>query len=124
MSVKRLLILPFVTLATVASASSFAEEQPRSMLGSFDLKSAVLSPVPLGPPSQFVAPVAKPVAVTRPEPVAKSEAVAPPRIVSSKPRQKTAVAARKPKSNPLNAYARETRRQTWPCVGEGICAWR
>lgn len=113
MSIKGLLILPFVALAMVASASSFAEEQPRSMLGSFDLKSAVLSPVPLGPPSQFVAPPA----------VAKSEAVAPPRIVSGKPRQKTAVAAPKPKSNPLDSYARDSRRQTWPCVGDGICAW-
>ena len=114
MSVKGLLLLPFVALSMVASASSFAEEQPRSMLGSFDLKSVVLSPVPLGPPSQFIAPPA----------VATAKAVAPPKLVSSKPRQKTAVAARRPKSNPLDSYARESRRQTWPCVGEGICAWR
>ena len=114
MSVKELLLLPFVALSMVASASSFAEEQRRSMLGGFDLKSAVLSPAPLGPPTRFVAP---PAAV-------KPSAVAPRQIVSSKPRQKTAVAARKPKSNPLDSYARESRRQTWPCVGEGICAWR
>ena len=123
MFVKELLLLPFVALSMVASASSFAEEQPRSMLGGFDLKSAVLSPAPLGPPMQFVAPTTR--LVTTPAAVAKPGAVAPRQIVSGKPRQKTAVAARKPKSNPLDSYAREpSRRQTWPCVGEGICAWR
>lgn len=122
MFVKELLLLPFVALSMVASASSFAEEQPRSMLGGFDLKSAVLSPAPLGPPTQFVAPNTQSVA---PPAVAQQGAVASRRIVSSKPRQRTAVAARKPKSNPLDSYAREpSRRQTWPCVGEGICAWR
>jgi hypothetical protein len=119
MSVKELLLLPFVALSMIASASSFAEEQPRSMLGSFDLKSAILSPSPLGPPSQFVSPQVVP-----PPAVATAKIAAPRRIVSRKPRQKTAVAARKPKSNPLDSYARESRRQTWPCVGEGICAWR
>ena len=54
--------------------------------------------------------------------VAKSEA-APRKMTSSKPRQKSAVAARKPKANPLNSYARDARRQTWPCAGGGICAW-
>jgi hypothetical protein len=55
-----------------------------------------------------------------------SERPAPRKIVSSKPRQKSAVAARKPRSNPLESYATDTRRQTWPCArggGGGICAW-
>jgi hypothetical protein len=54
-----------------------------------------------------------------------SERTAPRKIASSKPRQKSAVAARKPRSNPLESYATDTRRQTWPCTGggSGICAW-
>src|SRR5436190_15781477 len=98
---KGLQLLPFVAVLMFASAS-LAQEQWRGMLGnSFDLKGAILSPAPIGPPSQLAPP---PVAA-KPQPVApvaaKSEAVAPRReaaaprkIVSSKPQQKTAVAAR------------------------------
>jgi outer membrane biosynthesis protein TonB len=145
MPAKGLLRLSFLAVSMVASASSFAQEQPRSMLGNFDLKSVVLSPVPLGPPSQFepsavaaepeTKPETTPTAAAEPdkEPavapkpdrkpiVAKSEA-APRKVTSSKPRQKSAVAARKPKANPLDSYARDAGRQTWPCTGGGICAW-
>ena len=148
MPVKGLLRLSFLAASMVVSASAFAQDQPRSMLGDFDVKSVILSPVPLGPPSQFEprAVAAKP--DTKPEirpettstvaaepdkravaakpnrkpTVAKSEAV-PRKLVSSKPRQKSAVAARKPKANPLDSYARDVRRQAWPCTGGGICAW-
>lgn len=125
MSVKGLQLLTIV-VAVFATAAS-AQEQPRSMLGgSFDLKGAILSPTPLGPASRFEPPANAARAEAGPA-VAKSEA-APPRkprnMVNTKPRQKTAVAARKPKSNPLDSYARDTRRQNWPCTGGGICAWR
>lgn len=127
---KRLLKLSFFTAAMVVSAASFAQEQPRKMLGgSVDLKAAVLDPAPFGPPSQFEPPVAAPAAgaaVTtehaKPA-IAASETRAPRRTVSSKPRQKSAVAARKPKRSLLDSYATDTRRQTWPCSGGGICAW-
>jgi hypothetical protein len=123
MSVKRLLLSPFV-VAVMFSAAASAQEQPSSMLGdSFDLKRAILSPTPLGPPSRFEAPAVAAKAEAAPV-VAKSKAVAPRKMVNTKPRQKTAVAARKPKSNPLDSYARDTRRQAWPCTGGGICAWR
>jgi hypothetical protein len=134
MFVKGLRLLPFVAVAMFTGAS-FAQDQNqfRGMLGnSFDLKGAVLSPAPIGPPSQFETPAAaaKPaLAKTEPAPtvakptVTKSAAIAPRKTVSSKPRQKTAVAARKPKSNPLDSYARDVRRQSWPCTGGGICAW-
>lgn len=123
MPVKRLQLLPFV-VAVFATAAS-AQEQPRSMLGgSFDLKSAILSPTPLGPPSQFEPPAVAAKSEAAPT-VAKSDVAAPRKTVSSKPRQKPAVAARKPKSNPLDSYARDTRRQSWPCTGGGgICTWR
>ena len=121
MSVKGLQLLTFV-VAVLATAAS-AQEQPRSMLGgSFDLKGAILSPTPLGPASRFEPPANAARAEAAPA-VAKSEAVAPRKMVDTKPRQKTAVAARKPKSNPLDSYARDVRRQAWPCTGGGICAW-
>lgn len=127
MPVKRLLILPFIAIAALTSAASFAQEQPRGMLGDVDLKSRVLSPVPLGPPSHFesAAGVAKPEAAAKPQATARTEPVTPRRVASSKPRQRTTVAARKPKSNPLDSYsyARDPRRQAWPCAGGGICAW-
>jgi hypothetical protein len=139
MPVKGLLKLLFLAASMIASASSFAQEQPRSMLGNFDLKSVVLSPAPLGPPSHFEpsAVAAKPEAkvdtesettsavAAKPDPkptTAKSEA-SPRKLASSKPRQKSAVAARKPKADPLDSYARDVYRQTWPCTGGGICAW-
>ena len=135
MPVKGLLKLSFFVAAMVVSANSFAQEHKPSMLGgAFDLKSAILSPTPIGPPSHFEpkatatqppAPVAA--AKVEAKPIAKaSHDPAPRRIVSSKPRQKSAVAARKPRSNPLNSYATDTGRQTWPCKGGsagGICAW-
>lgn len=129
---KQLLTLLFLTAAMVISAASFAQEQPRSMLGgTFDLKAAVLNPAPLGPPSQFEPPpavtsAAGPAVAAKPDAkptVAASETSAPRKTASSKPRQKSAVAARKPRPSPLDSYATDTRRQTWPCSGGGICAW-
>lgn len=119
MPVKGLQLLPFVAAVMFASAAP-AQEQPHSMLdSSFDLKRAILSPAPFGPPSQFEPRHA----VAKPEAVA-SEAIAPRKTVSSKPRQKAAVAAaRKPISNPFDSYARDARGQAWPCTGGGICAW-
>jgi hypothetical protein len=141
MPVKGLLKLSFLAASMVASATALAQDQPRSMLGGFDLKSVILSPAPLGPPSQFEPPTiaatpettsavaaepdTKPDVAAKPDKkpiVAKSEA-APRKVTSSKPRQKSAVAARKPKASPLDSYARDAGRQTWPCTGGGICAW-
>lgn len=68
-------------------------------------------------------PEARPKVAAKPK-VAKSDDDRPRKRVSSKPSSKPAVAARKRKSNPLDAYARDTRPLTWPCVGDGICAWK
>jgi hypothetical protein len=132
MPVKRLQLLAFVGAAVFASASS-ATEQPRSMIdSSFDLKRAILSPEPLGPPSHFEPPQAVATPPTAPPAVATApaapaaaapQATTPRKTVSSKPRQKAAAAARKPRASPLDSYARDSRRQTWPCTGGGICAW-
>lgn len=150
MPVKGLLKLSFFAAALSIGTAAVAQEKPRSMLGDFDLKSVILSPQPLGPPSQFEPKAAAkpdPDLAAKPEPTApniaaKPEArrtvaekpapkrttakpdVSPPRkMTSSKPRQKSAVAARKPKASPLESFARDSGRQTWPCVGGGICNW-
>jgi hypothetical protein len=117
MPVKGLKLLPFIALAMFASVGAFAEE-PRGMLGASDLKSIVLSPKPLGPPAHFEQ-AAKPMAAPA---VATTQPAAPRKNTRTQPRQKAAVAARKPKA-PLDSYARDARRQSWPCTGGGICAW-
>ncbi len=124
MPTKGLLSLTFaaaVVLTSVVFAQAPAHD---TFFGAFDLKSAVLSPVPLGPPSHF-----EPKATAQPaeKPQAEHTQAEQPRpTVASrkpKPQQKLAAPARKPKGNPLDAYARDPRRQVWPCVGDGICAW-
>lgn len=128
MPVKELRLLAFVALAAIAGTEALAQEQQqwRGMLGATDLKSIVLSPKPIGPPAQFEPPAdvarteaAQPVAKTD----AKAEATAPRKVASTRSRQKAAAAARKPKASPLNSYARDVQRQTWPCIGGGICGW-
>jgi hypothetical protein len=126
MPVKELRLLAFVALAAIAGTGAFAQEQPRGLLGATDLKSIVLSPAPLGPPARFEPPAA----VARTETVqrvatseAKTETTAPRKGASTRARSKTAIAARKAKRSPLNSFARDVQRQTWPCTGGGICGW-
>ena len=126
MPVKKLRLLVFVALAGIAGGQALAQQQQPGMLGATDLKSIVLSPAPLGPPAQFepAAPAAKAEAV---QTVAKSdmrtETTAARPVVSTRFRPKAAAASRKPRPSPLNSYARDVQRQTWPCTGGGICAW-
>lgn len=124
MSTKGLLSLTFaaaVALTSVATAQTPAHD---TFFGAFDLKSAVLSPVPLGPASHFE-PKAEAQSAEKPQ-TERPQTQAPRPAVAShkpKPQQKLATPAKKPKSNPLDSYARDQRRQVWPCVGDGICAW-
>ena len=122
MPAKGLGLLCFIALAAFASTPASAAEQPRSLLGEPDLKTIVLSPAPLGPPAQFEPPAATAKAEGAPA-IARTETPAPARVTNIKPRQKAAVAARKPRAAPLDSYARDAQRQTWPCTGGGICAW-
>lgn len=119
-------LLPFTFVAAVALTSVAAAQTPvhDTFFGAFDLKSAVLSPVPLGPPSQFE-PKAEARSVEKPQAEPAQTQPSRPAVASHKPKpqQKLAAPARKPKSNPLDSYARDQRRQVWPCVGDGICAW-
>jgi hypothetical protein len=100
-----------------------------------DLSQAVLSPKRLGPETQF-APVrivarsdSRPVKTERV--VVAKEAAAKPQVAepAEKPRaEKPRIAARtklaRPRSNPLDAQARDTRIQTWPCKSGAICGWQ
>ncbi len=135
MPVKGLQLLPFVVALTAAGAA-FAQDQPRSMLDrSFDLKRAILSPAPLGPPSQLEPPAVGPVAPattasTDAKPaVAASEAATPRKMVSSKPRQKIGSGCAEAEVKSARRFCtpepkqQAVQRQSWPCTGGGICGW-
>ena len=126
MPAKGLLPLTFVAVVALTNVAVAQAPAHDTFFGAFDLKSAVLSPVPLGPPSQF-----EPRTSEAPQKADKPQAeripVEPTRPASAsrkpKPQQKLAAPTPRPKSNPLDSYARDPRRQVWPCVGDGICAW-
>ena len=120
------------------SASAMADDyRPGEFLG-LDLSKAVLSPKRLGPETQF-APVALEAkggndAQARVEPVdvpkkvaAERVHVSEPKVAQSRPAQPRGAARAKlahRHGNPLDAQARDTRIQTWPCRTGGICNWQ
>jgi hypothetical protein len=135
------------------SGLSMADEyRPDEFLG-LDLSKAVLSPKRLGPASEF-APVAVEArtdpesegAQARVEPKAHAKSVVARNVVVPGnsvvpgniivPRTKLAhMRAEKPRGaartklarghgNPLDAEARDTRIQVWPCKSGGICDWQ
>lgn len=133
----------FLTAAAVGIASltglSAAQAEPAATTykaGEFlmlDLQKALLSPKPLGPRAQFEAyPIEarsdaknaidaaadKPVA-QKAVPVAR-----PPRNVATRPQPPARTRVARPRSNPLDANAADTRIQTWPCRSGGICNWQ
>ena len=112
--------------------------QPDQFFG-LDLSTAVLSPKPLGPPTQF-APVAVEAksdhageaAQARAEPKAEPRITMPKTRIAHRaehPRRgaaRTRLARRLGNShgNPLDAEAFDTRIQVWPCKSGGICNWQ
>jgi hypothetical protein len=111
------------------SAAVADEYRPDEFLG-LDLPQAVLSPKRLGPETQF-APVRieartdrKPVKTERV--VVAKEAAPKPQVAEQrveKPRAAARTKLARRHSNPLDAQARDTRIQTWPCKSGGICGW-
>jgi hypothetical protein len=96
-----------------------------------DLSQAVLSPKRLGPETQF-APVRieartdrRPVKTER---VVVSKQAAPKPQIAQERVEKPRAAARtklaRRHTNPLDAQARDTRIQTWPCKSGAICGWQ
>ena len=135
------------TLLAWSSASLADEYRPDEFLR-LDLSKALLSPKPLGPPSEF-APVRVEAkadrgsegASSRAELTAESKLVKTKRIVVPSTRvahmrpEKPRVHAEKPRGaaraklarrhgNPLDAQALDTRIQVWPCKSGGICDWK
>jgi hypothetical protein len=131
------------------SPSKANEYRPDEFL-SLDLSKAVLSPKPLGPSSEFapvaieartdpgsdgagarVEPRANPkIAVSRNLKVAvPGAAVAVPNVTVAhirpeKPRGAVRAKLAQRHGNPLDAEARDTRIQVWPCQSGGICNWQ
>ncbi len=133
-------VLPVLICAMLLAWSGLAvadEYRADEFLG-LDLSSALLSPKPLGPSSEFVpVPVqAKadrdietvPVRVTRmTHPrlhVAHTQKV---HVAQPQKGRRHVVAQARPtrhQPNPLDAQAFDTRIQVWPCKSGGICSWR
>ena len=121
------------TLLLLGGASMAAGYPPDEFFG-LDLSKAVLSPTPLGPPTEF-APVAVQAKGDRTSDDAADVVRAEPRVAP--PHRKAATQARGEASkaatrgrlaprhgNPLDAQAMDTRIQVWPCRSGGICNWK
>lgn len=115
----------------MSGGTALADEYRAHEFLGLDLSQAVLSPKRLGPETQF-APVRiearsdrKPVRTERV--VVSKEAAPKPQIAQErveKPRAAARTRLARRQSNPLDAQARDTRIQTWPCKTGGICGWQ
>ena len=132
---KNVFIAILCTTLLAWSGLSMADEyRPDEFLGR-DLSTAVLSPKPLGPPSQFV-PGPLDARIDRESEGAQAsiEPKAEPKIVipqtrvahmrAEKPRGAVRTRLARRHRNPLDAQAFDTRIQVWPCTSGGICNWR
>jgi hypothetical protein len=111
------------------SGASMADEyRPDEFLG-LDLSNALLSPKPLGPASTFVhVPVEAKADRSDGTSAAAEHITHPkPRVVharAEKPRGAARTKLAHRHGNPLDAQARDTRIQVWPCRTGGICDWK
>ena len=119
--------------------AALADEYRAGELIGMDLSKALLSPKRLGPETEF-APVRieartdrKPVKTERV--VVSKEAAPKPQIAArvathvaheraEKPRGAARTKLARRHTNPLDAQARDTRIQTWPCRSGAICGWQ
>ena len=113
--------------------SSADQHRPGEFLG-LDLSKAVLSPRPLGPPTQFAPfPVEAGADRDGAAPQTRAETKAAPDVHVAKigpahPAMKQPHGAARTRlahrhGNPLDAQASDTRIQVWPCRSGGICNW-
>ena len=118
------------TVFLISGSAACADEYRAGELFSLNPSSALLSPKRLGPETQF-APVRieahtdrRPVQTERV--VVRKAAEPKPRIVQrvEKPRGAARTRLTRTRSNPLDAQARDTRIQKWPCASGGICDWQ
>src|SRR5689334_11408530 len=143
------LVAAFVAVALVAGGSvAFADEYRADAFLGLDLSKAVLSPKPLGPPTQFAPVAVEAKSDTRSDKSSEADwarnalktepkKVAVENVHVVRARKATHVAVEKPKGaartrlahrhrNPLDAQAMDARIQKWPCRsgGGGICDWK
>jgi hypothetical protein len=126
----------------MSGSAALADEYRAGEFLGLDLSKALLSPKRLGPETEF-APVRieartdrKPVKTERvvvakaaaPKPHVAQERVEKPTHVAHERVEKPRGAARtklaRRHTNPLDAQARDTRIQTWPCKSGAICGWQ
>ena len=135
MVLKNVIAAALCTGLLMSGSAALADDyRPSEFLG-LDLSQAVLSPKRLGPETEF-APVriearndARPVKTERV--VVPKEAAPKPQIAAhvareraEKPRGAARTKLARRHTNPLDAQARDTRIQTWPCKSGGICGWQ
>ncbi len=109
------------------SGMSVADEYRPGEFLRLDLTKAVLSPKPLGPATQF-APVRIEARADRANPAPSARVTSGKTHVAhqraKKPRGANRTKLARPRGNPLDAQASDTRVQAWPCKSGGICNWR
>ena len=131
MVLKNAIATALCTGLLMSGSAALADEYKAGELLGLDLSEAVLSPKRLGPETQF-APVRieartdrRPVKTER---VVVSKEAAPKPQIAQERVEKPHAAARtrlaRRHSNPLDAQARDTRIQTWPCKSGAICGWQ
>jgi hypothetical protein len=132
MVLKNAIATALCTGLLMLGGAALADEYRADEFLGLDLSKALLSPKRLGPETQF-APVRieartdrRPVKTERV--VVSKEAAPKPQIAAHERAEKPRGAARtklaRRHSNPLDAQARDTRIQTWPCRSGGICGWQ
>ena len=135
MVLKNILAAAVGAALLVWSGSSMADQYRADEFFGLDPSTALLSPKPLGPASQFTpVPVAAKAdheshaAPTPAEPKAAARTVTRKTHVAhlrmEKPHVAVAVRLTRRHTNPLDAQAFDTRIQVWPCRSGGICNWR
>jgi hypothetical protein len=126
----------------MSGSAALADEYRAGELFGLDPSSALLSPKRLGPETHF-APVRieartdrKPVKTERvvvPKTAVPKTRIAHARVEkpihvaherAEKPRAAARTKLARRHTNPLDAQARDTRIQTWPCKSGGICDWQ
>ena len=130
MGLKNAIATAICTGLLMSGSATLADEYRADEFLGLDLPQALLSPKRLGPETQF-APVRieartdrKPVKTERV--VVSKEAAPKPQMAQErveKPRAAARTKLARRHSNPLDAQARDTRIQTWPCKSGGICGW-
>ena len=146
MVLKSALATAFCTGLLILGSPALADEYRAGEFLGMDLSSAILSPKRLGPETEFapvpiearsdrkqvkterviVPKIAEPVIVPesaeRPKAAARKARLVQGRV--EKPRGAARAKLARRHGNPLDAQARDTRIQTWPCRSGAICGWQ